>query len=208
MSRDKGWLVPLTGVVALVLAIAAFTIGGEPPGPGADSPREIVEFYVDNKSSQVVGSFLAGTAAALLVLFGAYLREVLRSAEHGRDFLPTVSFAGALIIAVGLAFDGTISLSLAETADEIDPAAVDALSALYNYDYIPIGTGGIVFLLGTGLSVLRHGALPKWIGWAATVLAVIGLTPVGFVAVIGAGILSAVIGLTLAVRERAQPLVR
>jgi hypothetical protein len=205
MGRDKDWLAPLTGVAFLLLAIVGFVIGGKPPDPADDSAREIVDFYVDNKGSLMLGAFLAGLAGVALVFFGAYLREVLRDGEGGRDFLPTVSFAGTLIIAIGVAIDATITLALAETAEDIEPGAVDALSALYVNDYIPFAVGSMVFLLGTGLSVLRHGALPKWIGWIAVVLAVIGLTPAGFIAFIGAGILIAVMGVMLAMRARSEP---
>ncbi|MEJ7783889.1 MAG: DUF4386 family protein [Solirubrobacteraceae bacterium] len=205
MGRDKGWLVPLTGVAFLLVAIVGFMISGDTPNPADDSAREIVDFYVDNKSSVMAGSFLEGLAAALLVFFGAYLREVLRVTAGGKDFLSTAAFAGALIIAVGFAFDGTINLALAETAEDIDPAGVQALIALYHNDFIPFAVGSVVFLVGTGISVLQHGALPKWIGWIALVLAVMAFTPIGFVAFIGSGILIAVMGVTLAIRGRAKP---
>ncbi|MCA1680039.1 MAG: hypothetical protein LC777_14375 [Actinobacteria bacterium] len=188
-----------------MVVIAGFTISGEPPDPADDSAREIVDFYVDNKSSLMAGSFLEGLAAALLVFFGAYLREVLRVTAGGKDFLSTAAFAGTLIIAVGLAFDGTINLALAETAKDIDPVGVQALTALYHHDFIPFAVGSVVFLVGTGISVLQHGALPKWIGWIALVLAVIAFTPIGFFAFIGSGILIAVMGVTLAIRGRAKP---
>ncbi len=157
-SRDKGALAALTGVGFLVVAIAGFAIDGVVPDPTGDSAKEIIDFYVDNKSSQMVSAALAGLASALLVFFGAYLREVLRTAAGGRDFLATASFAGTLIIAMGAAIDGTITLTLAETADDIDPAAVQALSALFSNDYLPFAVGSFVFLLGTGLSVLGQGA--------------------------------------------------
>ena len=116
-----------------------------------------------------------------------------------------VAFAGALILATGLAIDSTISLALAETANDIDPAATQALSALFQNDYVPFALGAILFLGGLGLSVLRSGVLPKWLGWIAVVLAVIGLTPLGFAAFIGAGLLIAVIGVMLALRGRNGP---
>ena len=53
--------------------------------------------------------------------------------------------------------------------------------------------------------MLRSGVLPKWLGWVAVVLAVVGLTPVGFVAFIGAGLLIAVISVILAMRGRRAP---
>ncbi len=205
MGRDKGWLVPLTGVVFLVVVIVGFMISGEPPDPADDSAREIVDFYVDNKSSQMAGTYLEGLAAALLVFFGAHLREVLRVAAGGKDFLSTAAFAGLLLIAVGFAVDGTINLTLAETAEDIDPAGVQALAALWHNDFVPFAVGSVVFLVAMGISVLQHGALPKWIGWIAILLAVIGLTPIGFVAFIGSGILIAIIGVVLALRGRAKP---
>jgi hypothetical protein len=51
--------------------------------------------------------------------------------------------------------------------------------------FVPSALGTLVFLI-PWLSVLRHGALPKWLGWVALVLAVIAFTPIGFVAFIGA----------------------
>jgi len=205
MGRDKGWLVPLTGVVFLVVVIVGFTVSGEPPDPKDDSAQKIVDFYVDNKSSLMAGTYLEGLAAALLVFFGAYLREALRVVAGGKDFLSTAAFAGLLLIAVGFAVDGSINLTLAETADDIDPAGVQALTALFHNDFVPFAVGSVVFLVAMGISVLQHGALPKWIGWIAILLAVIGLTPIGFVAFIGSGILIAIIGVVLALRGRAKP---
>jgi len=205
MGRDKGWLVPLTGVVFLVVVIVGFMISGQPPDPKDDSAQKIVDFYVDNKSSLMAGTYLEGLAAALLVFFGAHLREVLRVAAGGKDFLSTAAFAGLLLIAVGFAVDGSINLALAETAEDIDPAGVQALTALWHNDFVPFAVGAVVFLIATGISVLQHGALPKWIGWIAILLAVIGLTPIGFVAFIGSGILIAIIGVVLALRGRAKP---
>lgn len=205
MGRDKGGPVALTGVAFLVLALLGFVIGGEPPDAGSDTAQEIVDFYVDNEGALGVASFIVAAAAVLLVIFGAFLRDVLRDAEAGSDFLPTVAFAGTLILATGFAIDATINLALTETADDIEPSAAEALSALFNNDYIPFAVGSILFLAGLGLSALRSGVLPKWLAWAAVVLAVIGLTPLGFAAFIGSGILIAVVGVMLAMRGRRTP---
>jgi hypothetical protein len=82
-------------------------------------------------------------------------------------------------------------------------SGVQALSALYSNDFLPFAMGLQVFLLATGISVVRHGALPKWIGWVAIVLAVIAVTPIGFVAFIATGILVAIISVMLTMRARA-----
>lgn len=204
MRRDMSWLAPLTGLAFVVLAIVTFVISGEPPDPTEDSAREIVDFYVDNQDTQMASAFMASTAGALLVFFGGVLRRVLRAAEGPQGTLSAISFAGLIVLALGLAIDGTITLTLAETADDIEPSAVQALTALYMNDFIPFIMGTLIFLLATGLSVLRHGGLPRWIGWIAVVLAVMAVTPLGFVALIGAVLLMAVISVLLTMRARAN----
>lgn len=203
MRRDMSWLAPLAGLAFLVLVIVAIAISGETPDATEDSAREIVDFYEENRDSQAVSAFMAAAAGALLVFFGGVLRRVLRAAEGPDGTLSAVAFAGLIILALGLAIDGTITLTLAETADDIEPSAVQALSALYTHDFIPFVMGSLIFLLATGLSVLRHGALPRWIGWIAIALAVIAVTPLGFASLIGAVLLIAVISVLLTMRARA-----
>jgi hypothetical protein len=201
--RKDSWLAPLTGLAFVVLAIVAFAIGGEPPDPTEEGAREIVDFYVDNEDAQMVSAALAGIAGTLFVFFGGYLRRVLRDAEGEDGVLSAVAFAGSIVFAVGIAIDGTITFALAETADDIRPSAVQALSALWSNDFLPFAVGLQIFLLASGISVVRHGALPKWIGWVAIALAVIAVTPIGFASFLGAGILIAIVSVVLTLRVRA-----
>jgi len=208
MGKDKSWLAPLTGVAFFVLAILAFVISGEPPDATKDSAQEIVDFYVDNQGRQIAGAILATIAGTLFVFFGGCLRRVLRDAEGDGGILSAVAFAGMIIFALGLALDGTITFALADTADDIDPTAVQALMALYNYDFLPFAMGIQIFLFATGISVVRHGALPKWIGWIAILIAVIAVTPIGFAAFIGAGILVLIMSVMLTMRGRSASAAR
>jgi hypothetical protein len=201
VTESRGWLVPLTGVAFVLVAIISFIIGGEPKD--ASHPAgEIVDWYSDNKDSVEIGAFIGVAATVLLVFFGAYLRNVLRAAAGGTDMLSLVSFIGVVVIAVGFAIDTTISIALAERADDIDPIAVQSLQALWDNDFVPIALGVLLFLWATGISVLRSGALPKWIGWIMIVLGVIALTPIGFASFIGSAVLILVISILLAARAR------
>lgn len=202
MAHRIAWLVPLTGLVFLALAIVAFAIGGDVPDPTEESAEEIAAFYADNEGTQITSAVLATVAGTLLAFFGGYLRMVLRAAEGANGVLSAMALAGAIILAIGLAIDGTITFTLVEAADDIDPAAVQALSALYNNDFLPLALGAQVFLFATGISIARHGALPKWLGWVAIVLAVVAVTPIGFVSFIGAGVLVAVFSVVLSLRAR------
>jgi len=202
MGNDMGRFAPLTGLAFIVVVIVAIIVSGEPPDVNGDSTREVVDFYVDNKDEQIVGAALAGVAGALFVFFGGVMRSVLRRAEGEGGVLSAVAFAGAIIFAVGVALDGTITLALAESADDISPPAVAALSALWANDFLLFAMGLLIFLLATGMSIVRHGALPKWIGWVAILLVVIGVTPIGFVAFLGAALLVAVMSVMLTLRAR------
>lgn len=204
MTRSREWLVPLTGVGFVLLGIVSFIVGGEPKS--ADEPvREIVDYYVDNKDSIQVAAFIGVAATLLLVFFGAYLRGVLHAAAPEGEILSLVSFLGLVVVAVGFAIDTTILIALSEAADDIDPVAVQSLQALWDNDFVPLVLGVLMFLWATGLAVIRTGALPKWLGWVMVVLGVVALTPIGFVAAIGAAILVLVLSILLSVRARSAP---
>jgi hypothetical protein len=201
MNRNREWLAPLTGVVFVVLAIIGFAIGGEPPGAD-DPPEEIVQHYVDNDSSVMFGAALATIAATFAVFFFGYLRKVLRAAEGEGGILSLVAFAGAVVFALGIAIDSMISFALAETADDIDPIAVQGLQALWDNDFLPLALGTQILWFATGLSVVLHGALPKWLGWVAIVLGVVAVTPIGFVAALLGGIWILIVSVMLTQRAR------
>ena len=88
--------------------------------------------------------------------------------------LSPLTLVGAAIMAVGLAIDATILFAIAEAADDIEPASVETLQALWDNDFMPIAVGMVVFLLSSGIAIARYGALPKWLGWVAIVLGVVG----------------------------------
>jgi hypothetical protein len=145
VQRSKRWLVPLTGAAFIVLGIIGFVVGGEPTH--ADHPpRDIANWYLDNKDSIEIGAFIAVAAVVLLVFFGAYLRTVLRTAAGDTEMLSLVSFIGIVVVAVGVAIDVTILIALAETAGDINPVGVQSLQALWDNDFVPIALGVELFL--------------------------------------------------------------
>ena len=202
--RDRNeWLIPLTGVAFVVLAIITIVISGGEPPEAKEGAQKIVDHYVDNKDEIQISALISTIAAAALIFFFGYVRKVLRAAEGENGMLSLVAFGGALILATGIAIDSTISFALSEAAKDIDPAAVQALQALWDNDWMPFALGTAVLLLANGLSIVRHGALPKWLGWIAIVLGVIGVTPIGFVAFLGSAVWVLIVSVMLAMRARA-----
>jgi hypothetical protein len=198
---SREWLVPLTGVLFLALLIASFIVGGEPKD--ADhSPDEIAQWYLDNKDSAQIAAFIGTVAGAVLIFFAAYLRKVLAAAEGAGAMLPILVLIGLSIVAVGGAIDGTILFATAEAADDIEPTSVQTLQALWDNDFIPLAVGIALFLVSVGISILRTDVLPKWLGWVTLVLALVSLTPAGFFAFPGTGLLILVLSVWLAIRAR------
>ncbi len=200
--NGKDWPAALTGLAFVVLVVIGFAVAGEPPDPTDDSIEEVIDYYADD-GPVFFGAALQALGAVALVFFGGYLRKVLTAASGEGHTLPSVVLAGTVILATGIGIDSTISFTLAETADEIAPEAVAALSALWNNDFMPMAIGMAVFLLSLGLSVVRHGGLPAWLGWIALVLGVIAVTPIGFAAFIGGSLLIAIASVMLTMRARA-----
>lgn len=198
---NRTWLAPLTGIVFLVIVIVGGAIAGEPPDPTDKPVQEVIDYYVDDKGKVMAGAVTEGVGAAFLVFFGGYLFRTLRAA--GAEASAVVTFAGTVVIALGAALDGTISFTLAETADDISPDGVQALAALWHNDFLPFAVGMAVFLVGFGVAIVRHGVLPAWVGWIAIVIALTAISPAFFVAGIGAALLVIASSVIFMLRERA-----
>lgn len=200
--RSHGWWVPLTGVGAVVLLIIGFVVSGEPPDLSDSSAREIADFYKDNKDALFVGAALQAVSLTFLLFFAAHLSRMIRALEGDGGLLSRVAFAGAVIFAAGGAFDATLTFTMAETADDISPASLQTLSALFSNDFVPLALGIQVFLLSVGLAAIRLGTLPKWLGWVAVLVAVLAITPIGFVSFMALGLWILVVSVLLTVRGR------
>ena len=201
MDGNRSWLLPLIGVLFIIVLIVSFALGGEPPDPD-EGVEEVVDFYKDNQDSVQVGAVLQGLAGALFIFWGGALRKFFRPAEGEGGGASLVAFAGTVVFAIAVAIDGTINFAAAETIDDIDPTATQALHALWSNDFVPLAMGVLVFLVGIGVTIVRTGLVPKWLGWVAIVLAVFGLTPLWFVPFIGAALLVLTLSILLALRAR------
>lgn len=202
---DKHWVAPLTGIGAVALIVGGFLIAGEPPDV-EDPALEIVEHYVDNEDSVLIGSAIAAWGAVLLVFFANYLRGIFRRAEGAEGTLSAVTLVGAAILATGIAIDSTISFALADGAENMEPEAAQSLQALWDNDFMPMAVGMALFLLSSGISIVRLGVLPVWLGWVLIVVSLTVITPIGFIGFIGGGILILVVsvmGLLRREEERA-----
>jgi hypothetical protein len=178
---------PLTGILFVLLAILSFVVTGETPGTD-DSRQEIVSFYSDNDSELVISGVLLALACVALLFFLGSLRQALRAAAGDEGGLSTVALLGGLMIAVGASIFAGIAFTLGDAADDLPASAVMTLNALNSDLFFPVAVGTAVFNLGLALAVLRHGGLPRPLGWVALVIGIVGLTPAGFFAFLATAI--------------------
>jgi hypothetical protein len=178
---------PLTGILFVVLVIVAFLVSGETPATD-DSPREIVDFYLDNDDSQAAGSAVLALGCVALIFFLGTLRRSLRAAAGDDGGLSTVVLLGGVVLAVGASIFAGIGFTLGDAADELPPSAILTLNALNSDMFFTVAVGTAVFNLALALAVLRHGGLPRPLGWVALVIGIAGLTPLGFFAFLATGI--------------------
>jgi hypothetical protein len=202
-GRDsREWLVPLTGILFFVLLVVSFIVVGEPKD-ASHPPQEVANWYLDNKDSAEIGAFIGTVAGAVLIFFAAYLRKVLSAAEGEPSMLPMLALIGLSIVAVGGAIDNMLVFATAERADDIPATSVQTIQAIWDNDFLPLFLGVLVFNWAVGISVLRSGALPKWMGWAAIVFGVISLAgPIGFLGALGAALWILVASILLSLRAR------
>ena len=193
---------PLTGILFVILVIVAFLVSGETPSTD-DSAQEIVDFYLDNDSSQQAASALLALGCVALIFFLGSLRRALRAAAGDEGGLSTVVLVGGLVIAVGASIFAGIGFTLGDAADELPPSAILTLNALNSDMFFTVAVGTAVFNLALGLAVLRHGGLPRALGWVALVIGIAGLTPAGFFAFLATGIVIVWASVVLTMRARA-----
>ncbi len=207
--KSREWLVPLTGIAFIVVLVVSLIIQGSPTS--ADHPpSEVQQWYQDNKDAAEISAFLGVVAGALLIFFGAYLRKVLEAAEGPGSMLPILALIGVSIVAIGGAIDGLLLFAAAEAADDIPGPEIQTIQAIWDNDFLPFLLGVLVFNWSVGISVLRSGALPKWMGWLGIVGGVLALAgPIGFVGGVIAGIWVLIASIILTMRARgpasAQP---
>ncbi|HEY7150526.1 MAG TPA: hypothetical protein VH391_02485 [Solirubrobacterales bacterium] len=121
---------------------------------------------------------LTGVAFFVLIAFTLALSNDTPDME-GR--LSLVAFAGILTIAIGGAVASALQLTAADTVNDVPRTVTQTLAVLSEDFFFPFLAGIAVFMFAAGVCAIRHGGLPKWLAWAAIVIGVVSVTPVGFI---------------------------
>jgi hypothetical protein len=173
---------PLTGVIFIALAVGGGITGGSTPSSGTPG-AQVISFYETNQTIEQVSDYLFAFAAVFFLFFAGALHGLLRRNER-TAVLSVVGLGGAVVLAAGLAGLAGLAFSLAGNPGKLDPAAAQALNEIGGAFYIPLAVGAVGFSVASGIAIIRSGLMPRWLGWAAIVIAVVSVTPVGWVGLI------------------------
>jgi len=186
MSSSLARLAPLSGFAFVVLLVASFFVADPPASDGAT--EEVVSYWVDNETANIVAALLGGLTAVAAVWFGGSVRAALLGAEGEPGRLAAVAFAGFLAIGLGVAMWSGFQFAAADTAGDVPAETTQALAVLVEWFFLPFAVGIFLAFLASGIAILRHGGLPRWLGFLALPIPLFFFTPIWFIGMIGAAV--------------------
>jgi hypothetical protein len=194
-------LLPLSGVASVLLIVIAFIVGGESP-EADDSLREVISYYSENDSEVQIASALLALGAFFFLLFSAAIASLLRRVQGEGSASATVSLAGGVVFAVGVTIFAGLGFTAGDVVGDVAPTVIQTLNALGSDMFFTVAVGTAAFLLGTGIATLRTDALPAWLSWAAIVIGVIAITPIGFFGFLALGVWTLIVSVLLSMQAR------
>lgn len=161
------------GAGFVVLAVAAFIVGGDAPKVG-DSTDDLISYYDGDRGKVLVSSLLFAFALVLFLWFAAAIANLLRESGEGR--------VAATVIAGATAF-ATLQLALTAMAASLaysiagadDPGVLKALFELQWVLDIFAALPAALFVLSSSVGFMRTRAVPSWLCWAGVGLAALFL---------------------------------
>jgi hypothetical protein len=186
------WL-PLAGALYAVLTITGDLVVDAFPDESTPLAK-LTSYYVAHHAQVGRGGRLMEISAIFLALFGVALVVRLRDSRPVAAAIIAVATATACL---AVAYEGATFGFLGENATDpnLSPQALQA----WHVSAAGFGTSVPTVLLVVGL-VLAGRAIPAWLVWPAVVLAVLQLTPVGFLAGMVMLLWFAVAGVALTLR--------
>jgi hypothetical protein len=172
---------PLAGVAAVVLWIVGTFLLENTDRPDEDVGSNFRDWVQANDTELIAGAIVFGFGVLFFLWFLGSLRAALVDAEGGTGRVSTIAFASGVASSVSMMF--TV-LPHAQAAIDIDSMSDTSAAALVHMgDAFFGGTQlfSIPLLAATGLVILRHRPLPRWLAWASFAVALIlAAGPIGF----------------------------
>jgi hypothetical protein len=169
-----------TGILFVVLIVVAFLVQPKPPASDAP-PSEVLEYVVNHHNALHAIQLIFGAAMFFFIWFIGTLRSLLGAAEGGQGRLANIAYGGGLIASaalfVSLALGATAALHPATNGPDVTRALTDAGAMVLAVS----APAAVVFFVANGLSLMRSGYLPSWLGWLAFATALFNALGIGAV---------------------------
>jgi len=159
------------GAAFVVLTIAAFIVGGEPPSVG-DPAADVVSYYGGDRSQILVSSVLFVVGLGFFLWFAATLANNFRERGEGRVGV-TVIGAATAFVTVQVVVTGLSAVTAYSVAALDDGAIAKAFFDLQWTLDVLAAVPALVFFLAVGMGLLRTGMAPRWLALAALGIAVL-----------------------------------
>jgi hypothetical protein len=167
-----GRWVPLSGVVFVVLMLVVIIgFSGDTPGTG-DSGAEIASFYDDESVRQGIAAFLLAATAPFLLLFAASLAGLAGIDRAWREIWRRLLLGGSFVLGAVIMVMALIHFALADGADDVAPAALQALNLLDGNFWVAANPSLGLMMLGAGGWLVGRVGIYNGLGWAALILGV------------------------------------
>lgn len=172
-------LLPLSGIIYVVLALAGPIAIGQSTPETDDPASKVIAFYNAHSTRQGVAAFVLAASVPFLVAFAASLAVRLWPSDGRRPIWELMLIAGAAMSGAAIVATAWIHFALADAGDNrIGAAGVQALNELDNNFWIAVNPSLGVMLLGSAGAILASQWGRRWIGWAALVLGIALFIPV------------------------------
>jgi hypothetical protein len=172
-----GWwdrLASAGGLLGVALSLGGFAViaaSGFAAQPGA-STQDIAQHLDEGSVGVAVAGIYIDTLGSLfLIIFIARLWATLRQAEGPPAWLSVAAFGSGILMLVAGLGDKVAYYGIVLAADSaLSAEAVAPLYYIVAGSFLLFQTFGGLFLLTTGIAVLRTGALVRWLGWTGVVV--------------------------------------
>lgn len=171
----------VAGIAFVVLYVVGFAVGGEPP----DTDAAIAARYADSgeRALELTAFFLIAAAALAFVLFVSGVRSLLARSEGQQRTLAALAYAGGVVCAALVLVGNAASRTTAFAADDefftLDPDTQRIFESAGFLLFVSAAFAAILLVVAVAVGALRYGVLPRWLGWAGIVVAI--LLPSAFV---------------------------
>jgi hypothetical protein len=192
-------LLPLSGAASVLLILASLIVAGEPPD--VDAPlREVLSYYSDNDSDLQLAAALLGLGAFFFLLFSAAVASLVRGVRGAGAASASVALAGGTVFAVGATIFAGLAFTAGDAVGDVGASTIQTLHVLESDMFFTVAVGTAAFLLGAGVGTMKTGVLPGWLSWAAIVIGIVAITPLGFFGFLALGIWALIVSVMLSMR--------